>query len=80
MQRYLSLLSNNYFQCIDFNQGRDKRIIQSENMVLAKGWIALESPKDIDYFHLWICLFFSIKLVNRLSNIWCIFYISIYGV
>ncbi len=55
MQRYLSLLSNNYFQYIDFNQGRDKRIIQSENKVLAKGWIALESPKDIDYFHLWIC-------------------------
>jgi hypothetical protein len=34
-QRYL-LSSSNYFQCIYFNLGRDKRIIQSENKVPAK--------------------------------------------
>jgi hypothetical protein len=37
MQHYLLFFSNNYFQYIDFNQGRDKRIIQSETKVPAKG-------------------------------------------
>jgi hypothetical protein len=36
MQRYLLFFSNNYFQSIDFNQDRDKRITQSETKVRAK--------------------------------------------